>query len=425
MLTNNRWTLVVALTALTTLVGSFDRAAAEILINEIYSDPPGAFDELSHEYIELRGTPGMSLADHYLILLENEGNVGQPISDETGKIENIFNLSSHSVGSNGFLTIRRAGNPYSIADGTTNVIVTNDVMENSGFTAMLINKGTGVVPTLGLALDGSIDNDSNVGTRIDGLDYPGEGQPGWQILDAIGFFGESGEAATGRTYAHVNFGPERIGQTLPPSQGGGTFSPHIEPDAVYISTGYEIEYMGRYGNSTGQTPEDWHISNVTDNGLAGFVSAADGFRQSAPGLHGFPRPNGSEFESNQYVPYGTNITDTLGAANYPLNQSFLPWDFNHDGSVDAVDYTVWRNTLGQTDPTPGTNPLAANADRDGSVDMTDYDAWKAHYGESLPLPAGAGIGGLAVVPEPATVLLLVVGAILGLTSRLPSCRRSA
>ncbi|MGI9455389.1 MAG: hypothetical protein ACR2NU_02445 [Aeoliella sp.] len=42
----------------------------------------------------------------------------------------------------------------------------------------------------------------------------------------------------------------------------------------------------------------------------------------------------------------------------------LPGDFCNSGSVDAADYTVWRNTLGQT----GTS-LAA--DGTGSSDMPD------------------------------------------------------
>jgi hypothetical protein len=396
-------------------------APAQLFINEMYMDPPMSYDELSHEYIELRGTPGMTLADHYLIMIENEDALDQ--SGEAGLIENVFDLGGHSMGTNGFLTIRRAGNPYSVALGTTDVIVTNDVLENSGYTAMLIHKGTGPIPTLGMILDGEVDNDGKADpdtmadpTPHDGLDYPGEGQPGWTILDAIGFFGESREAGTGRLYAMINFGPERIGQPLPPSQGGGTFTPKIEPGAVYISTGYEIELVARYGNSTGQTAKDWHMTNVTDNSLAGFVNAANGFRQSGPDPHGLPRPDGEEFESNQFVPYGTNMTDTLGAPNYPLNQSVLPWDYNQNGVVDAADFTVWRDALGTPDPT-GTS-LLINADLDGSVDQTEYDAWKFHFGETLLPPGSAALAGSATVPEPAGWLLVVLGIILVPTLRV-------
>ena len=32
---------------------------------------------------------------------------------------------------------------------------------------------------------------------------------------------------------------------------------------------------------------------------------------------------------------------------------FPAGDYNHDGNVDAADYTVWRDTLGQMAPTGG------------------------------------------------------------------------
>ena len=82
---------------------------ASALINEIYFDPPASGD-IAYEYIELRGTPGMSLDNHYLIFLENENdmlNTGNP-----GMVERIFNLSGQSIGSDGFLTLRQKGSPY-------------------------------------------------------------------------------------------------------------------------------------------------------------------------------------------------------------------------------------------------------------------------------------------------------------------------
>jgi hypothetical protein len=68
-------------------------------------------------------------------------------------------------------------------------------------------------------------------------------------------------------------------------------------------------------------------------------------------------------------------------------------DYNHDNVVDAVDYTVWRNTL-------GTGGLAAYAGADGngngSIGPEDYLVWKTHYGETLPPPAMGGGNVVAV-----------------------------
>ncbi len=382
-------------------------AEAELYINEMFIDPPGG--ETPREYVELRGTPSMSLFNHWFVAIENENTLEG--DGEAGVIDLAIDLSSYSVGSNGFVLMRRALNsPYTVNSLATTVELPATLFENSGATYMLIDRGTGPAPVAGMVLDGLVDNDNNPITLRDGLDYPGEGQPGWAILDAIGVFVEINEAGLGRLYAPINFGPEFDGQAILPDFGGPIFNAadHIEPDATYVGTGFEIELIARYGDSTGQTARDWHTTNVTDNALSGFTGPGD-FRQSAPGTHGFPRPDGSEFESNQFVPYGSNITSTLGSANFPSDQSVLPWDYNQNGVIDAADYTTWRDLLGTTDPT-GLS-IFANADRDGSVDQTDYDAWAYHFGESLSSEIVAGAGSLAV-PEPACCLLLSTGLLL-------------
>jgi exonuclease III len=79
-------------------------------------------------------------------------------------------------------------------------------------------------------------------------------------------------------------------------------------------------------------------------------------------------------------------------------------DYNDDSTVDAVDYTVWRNHL----DAPTEAALGFNGDG-GGVTLDDYDWWKQHYGDAAP---GAGAGGLAPIPEPATAGLCVAAAAL-------------
>jgi endoglucanase len=89
----------------------------------------------------------------------------------------------------------------------------------------------------------------------------------------------------------------------------------------------------------------------------------------------------------------------------------LAGDFNFDGTVDAADFTVWRDSLGQTGA-----GLNADANIDGLIDDLDYAVWKANFGGSL---AGAG-GNSAAVPEPSTIALLVLGCLTcNLTRRRP------
>jgi hypothetical protein len=75
----------------------------------------------------------------------------------------------------------------------------------------------------------------------------------------------------------------------------------------------------------------------------------------------------------------------------------IPGDYNGDGTVNAADYTVWRNHLGEDiSLTNETMTL-------GSVTQEDYDTWKSNFGAT----AGSGGNSLVLgVPEPGTATLL-------------------
>lgn len=77
----------------------------------------------------------------------------------------------------------------------------------------------------------------------------------------------------------------------------------------------------------------------------------------------------------------------------------LAGDYNLDGQVNLADYTLWRDTLGQT----GVG-LAADGNGDTLVDAADYGVWKQNFG----LSAAAGGLAAATVPEPASCLALLL-----------------
>jgi autotransporter-associated beta strand protein len=77
----------------------------------------------------------------------------------------------------------------------------------------------------------------------------------------------------------------------------------------------------------------------------------------------------------------------------------LPGDYNFSGVVDAADYTVWRDSLGQM-----ATGLAADGDRDGVVDQDDYGVWKSQFGVTLS-GGGQAAADAAAVPEPACGVL--------------------
>jgi PEP-CTERM motif len=86
-------------------------------------------------------------------------------------------------------------------------------------------------------------------------------------------------------------------------------------------------------------------------------------------------------------------------------------DYNHDGVVDAADYTVWRDSFGQS----GLG-LAADGNQDGIVDLIDLQFWK----DSWLNQSGSGASVNVAAPEPSTLLLLVSGILTMCSRRRPN-----
>jgi hypothetical protein len=93
-----------------------------------------------------------------------------------------------------------------------------------------------------------------------------------------------------------------------------------------------------------------------------------------------------------------------------LSAGALPGDYDFSGTVDLADYTLWRQTV-------GTANTSADGNGNGIVDAADYAIWRSHLGDSMP---GTAFGSSLPdgVPEPATVLLMLIGAVGCLTHRL-------
>ena len=94
----------------------------------------------------------------------------------------------------------------------------------------------------------------------------------------------------------------------------------------------------------------------------------------------------------------------------------VPGDYNLNGIVDAADYTIWRNTLGQTGSGLAADGTGPGGVPDGVVDQLDYNFWKANFGNH----AGAGAGSKVAAPEPSTLWMLIAGILT-----ICSCRRVA
>jgi hypothetical protein len=183
------------------------------------------------------------------------------------------------------------------------------------------------------------------------------------------------------------------------------------------------EVMGRYG--MGQNA-----------GTLGRYSPIDVFRYSSPGMldlvpangayfsidggttviHTFNGPNGGDLSDwlKGAIADSYDVGPTLGneaavsagdvtlmdVIGYDVAVPPVTGDYNGNGIVDAADYTVWRDSLGQTGA-----GMPADGSGNNVVDQADYDLWKQHFGEI----AGFLSGSAANVPEPPSYWLLFVG----------------
>ncbi len=97
-----------------------------------------------------------------------------------------------------------------------------------------------------------------------------------------------------------------------------------------------------------------------------------------------------------------------------ITEFALTGDFNNDGIVDAADYTVWRDTLGQTG-----DFLAADGDGSGTVDAQDYTVWRSHFGMTIQ---SSFVNSSGVVPEPSALGILAIAgfAVIQFRRRQPA-----
>jgi hypothetical protein len=414
------WTHVIWQSGILVIIltmGAAVSAQAQMWINEIYLDPPSSLDS-TREYIEIRGTAGASLADHYLIVLENETSA----TANPGAIEAIFDLgalTSPTLGSNGFLTLRQAGNPYTNFNPASNnlqntgVAATwgsgafssigftdenNDgILENSGGTFMLIKNNGGALSMPTITSPNLIDLDVDDDNELDDSVY----LQNWTILDSIGINSESSDT-NGVLYAPINF-----------SSGTPTDGGNIPSGATFVDVGFEIEFFARWGNSTGSAAQDWHISNLTNDPASGFDGSAD-FRQSGS-PHGTSVAN-QYVESNQGVPYGTILTGDLGDENVfiadgDFTATYDGEEYVFDGKVNGRDFLLWQRNFGyglNSASTPRfANRRHGDANGDRVVDGADLAIWQANYGAGSQLLAGA-----IAVPEPSSLALIMLSGLL-------------
>jgi Concanavalin A-like lectin/glucanases superfamily/Dockerin type I domain len=130
---------------------------------------------------------------------------------------------------------------------------------------------------------------------------------------------------------------------------------------------------------------------------------------------------GNAFDTSVFTPgvdgdleFTYSLLDGLqltGDVSY-VTSAGVSGDYNKDGVVNAADYTVWRNHLGQNFQLDNENPADSNP---GVVDQADYAYWKSRFGAT----SGSGAAAAAAVPEPGSWILVVLAATV-LSGRRPT-----
>ncbi len=173
-----------------------------------------------------------------------------------------------------------------------------------------------------------------------------------------------------------------------------------------------------------QSVGDAHVSvyNVSD-------PAAPVYLASGRNVSGLLTPNGNgsgqlawgatsnnEDGSTSQMLYAMSTNAGIQAFRFTINEpvAAVAGDYNGNGTVDAADYVLWRDTLNQN-VTAGTG---ADGDASGTVDGADYDFWRARFGNI------AGAGAAAAVPEPGIFALVFAALTIGLSGRRRSARSS-
>lgn len=152
---------------------------------------------------------------------------------------------------------------------------------------------------------------------------------------------------------------------------------------------------------TPQASDTFTIFNSA-NFLGTFGNVTNGQRLSVLGGLGSFRVNyglGSFFADSQVV-----LSDFLAT-------TALPGDYNADGTVNAADYSVWRDNKGSSVTLPGdTTP--------GTVTQADYVEWRTNFGSSVTTSASHIKS--TTIPEPTTLAFLLIGMVSLLSTRSKS-----
>jgi hypothetical protein len=233
--------------------------------------------------------------------------------------------------------------------------------------------------------------------------------------------------ASGATFAGGGVLKNAVGKLLN-LQDGANVGVAIQNDGVLFSTGESqvqgLDYVqtatGRANFSLAGTNPVSDFDRLT---LSGLAQLAGQLTVSLPG--GYTPALGDTYQilsatggvSGAFTNYSIQVFDLTrslavkyNATNVTLQVIAGFWgDYNGNGEVDAADYTIYRDSLGQAVPAF----TGADGSGNGIIDAADYNVWVANFGKINALSSVAAIAASSsAVPEPSSVLLVIGGVAL-------------
>jgi hypothetical protein len=256
-------------------------------------------------------------------------------------------------------------------------------------------------------------------------------------VDGVRVFNNGGGDGSDLSFNNLTIGPTTLVQlTLEVNKSNGNVKIKGNPSLAANVDYYQISSVAGaldqvHWNSLDQ--QNLFAVDGSDPGSVAGDSPTEGWDKSPTATSGqlteyFLRSGGAAITSGSTQSLGSAYnTSVFGGADGDLQFTYgiaggvrltgvvtyvtsagVVGDYNGNGVVDAADYTVWRDHLGQTFALPNRDPLNSNA-----ISTADYNSWKSHFGAS---GSGASLSDGAV-PEPSTAILLMLGVFLLLLRR--------
>lgn len=189
------------------------------------------------------------------------------------------------------------------------------------------------------------------------------------------------------------------------------FAAALGKPVVFTEIGYQ------HHNGTARNPQNESGSvDTAEQRMAfqGFLNALDGRADVFQAAHiwqwSMVGSNGSTWNIDPTLPVDQPDNTDLALMLQAFAQTAvhpLAGDFNRDGSVDAADYTTWRDSLGKF----VANYHAADGNGNGLIDAADFEVWRNNFAQL------AGAAAVAAIPEPASIALILAAVAGGMAIR--------